>query len=122
METKTRAILLLALIALPGVKAAESAHSYFGHITGRSMLPVFSTHEFYCGRRIAYENLKPGMIVVRVDPLSTVHKHTAHFLVHKGFLGKGWVTRGCNNPGNDTYLMTPEDYICVVTWHTPEAR
>lgn len=89
--------------ALPG-----RAHALWG--IGRSMEPLYATNTAVVVEEISYDDIKKGMTVVYVKNNG---RRVAHSIV--GETRGGFLAQGVNNDEEDAELVTPENFIGVIT-------
>lgn len=77
---------------------------------GRSMQPLYATNTAVIVQEINYDDIKKGMTVVYV---SSSGRRVAHSIV--GETRGGFLVQGVNNDEEDADLVTPENFIGVVT-------
>jgi len=77
---------------------------------GRSMEPLYATNTAVVVQEINYDDLKKGMTVVYVKSNG---RRVAHSIV--GETRGGFLVQGVNNDEEDAELVTPENFIGVVT-------
>ena len=84
------------------------AHALWG--IGRSMEPLYATNTAVVVQEIDYDDIKKGMTVVYVKSNG---RRVAHSIV--GETRGGFLVQGVNNDEEDADLITPENFIGVVT-------
>ena len=77
---------------------------------GRSMEPLYATNTAVIVQEIKYDDLKKGMTVVYIKSNG---RRVAHSIV--GETRGGFLVQGVNNDEEDAELVTPENFIGVVT-------
>jgi signal peptidase I len=98
------------------LKAAEKfaaalprrAHALWG--IGRSMEPLYATNTAVVVEEINYDDIKKGMTVVYVKSNG---RRVAHSIV--GETRGGFLVQGVNNDEEDSDLVTPDNFIGVIT-------
>jgi signal peptidase I len=97
------------------LKAAEKfaatlprAHALWG--IGRSMEPLYATNTAVVVEEINYDDIKKGMTVVYVKSNG---RRVAHSIV--GETRGGFLVQGVNNAEEDAELVTPDNFIGVIT-------
>jgi signal peptidase I len=84
------------------------AHALWG--IGRSMEPLYAPNTAVVVQEIDYDDIKKGMTVVYVKNNG---RRVAHSVV--GETRGGFLVQGVNNDREDTELVTPENFIGVIT-------
>lgn len=84
------------------------AHALWG--IGRSMEPLYAPNTAVVVQEINYEDLKKGMTVVYVKSNG---RRVAHSIV--GETRGGFLVQGVNNDEEDAELVTPENFVGVIT-------
>jgi len=84
------------------------AHALWG--IGRSMEPLYAPNTAVVVQEINYDDLKKGMTVVYVKNNG---RRVAHSIV--GETRGGFLVQGVNNDEEDAELVTPENFIGVIT-------
>jgi signal peptidase I len=97
------------------LKTAEKIAAALPHATalwgvGRSMEPLYATNTAVVVQEINYDDIKKGMTVVYVKSNG---RRVAHSVV--GETRGGFLVQGVNNDEEDAELVTPENFIGVVT-------
>lgn len=77
---------------------------------GRSMEPLYATNTAVVVQEIDYDDLKKGMTVVYVKSSG---RRVAHSIV--GETRGGFLVQGVNNDEEDAELVTPDNFIGVIT-------
>lgn len=77
---------------------------------GRSMEPLYAPNTAVVVQEIAYDDIKKGMTVVYVKSNG---RRVAHSVV--GETRGGFLVQGVNNDEEDAELVTPENFIGVIT-------
>jgi len=84
------------------------AHALWG--IGRSMEPLYAPNTAVVVQEINYDDIKKGMTVVYVKNNG---RRVAHSIV--GETRGGFLVQGVNNDEEDAELVTPENFIGVIT-------
>lgn len=84
------------------------AHALWG--IGRSMEPLYATNTAVVVQEIDYDDLKKGMTVVYVKSNG---RRVAHSIV--GETRGGFLVQGVNNDEEDAELVTPDNFIGIIT-------
>jgi signal peptidase I len=84
------------------------AHALWG--IGRSMEPLYAPNTAVVVQEINYDDIKKGMTVVYVKNNG---RRVAHSVV--GETRGGFLVQGVNNDREDAELVTPENFIGVIT-------
>ena len=84
------------------------AHALWG--IGRSMEPLYATNTAVIVQEIDYDDIKKGMTVVYVKSNG---RRVAHSIV--GETRGGFLVQGVNNDEEDAELVTPDNFIGVIT-------
>lgn len=97
------------------LKTAEKIAATLPHATalwgvGRSMEPLYATNTAVVVQEINYDDIKKGMTVVYMK--SNGHR-VAHSVVDE--TRGGFIVQGVNNDEEDAELVTPDNFIGVVT-------
>jgi signal peptidase I len=97
------------------LKAAEKIAATLPHATalwgvGRSMEPLYATNTAVVVQEINYDDIKKGMTVVYVKSNG---RRVAHSVIDE--TRGGFIVQGVNNDEEDAELVTPENFIGVVT-------
>lgn len=88
-------------------KPAEGDLAFAG--VGSSMEPMYAPGAAIVARKCAFNDLRPGMVVVY---LNTRDHYVAHMLLEN--TKRGWTAIGINNPEADTDVVTPWNLVGIV--------
>ena len=85
-----------------------NAHALWG--IGTSMEPLYATNTAVIVQEIKYDDIKKGMTVVY---MKSTGRRVAHSVV--GETRGGFLVQGVNNDEEDAELVTPDNFIGVIT-------